>query len=55
MADEHFVHGFMETSAKVGTNVQNLFFSLAEAITEIHNPKLVRVLKPFNRLKKPHY
>ena len=41
MADEHFVHGFMETSAKEGTNVSTLFHDLAQAIAEIHDPKIV--------------
>ena len=41
MAESCYVHGFMETSALDNTNVQQSFHQLAQAMTEINNPKLV--------------
>ena len=40
--DANYVHGFMETSAKINTNIEALFCDLAHAMVEIYNPKLVR-------------
>lgn len=42
MAESSYVHGFMETSALDNTNVPHAFHQLAQAMTEINNPKLVR-------------
>ena len=41
MAESCYVHGFMETSSLDNTNVQQSFHQLAQAMTEINNPKLV--------------
>ena len=53
MSDSSFVHGFLETSAKHNHNVQRAFSSLAQAVTEVFNPKLLNsYLTPDERREK---
>ncbi|KAK2181846.1 hypothetical protein NP493_377g01014 [Ridgeia piscesae] len=53
MAESSYVHGFMETSARDNTNVQQAFHQLAEAMTEINHPKLLNAyLCPMERRER---
>ncbi len=53
MSQENLVYGFLETSAKDGTNVDSAFWQLAKACCEIYNPKLMDAyLKPDEKKDK---
>ncbi|KAI0219546.1 Ras-related protein Rab-8B [Lamellibrachia satsuma] len=53
MAESSYVHGFMETSALDNTNVPHAFHQLAQAMTEINNPKLLNAyLCPMERRER---